>query len=201
MYLASFLNKMIKQDGFLLIDADLNKYVIGKPKKELPISIKLLDRKLHHKLLFSPDLYFGEAYMDGSLVIENGSLTEFLDIAMKNIGRNEINKFSEIFNNNSSATCIFLSSSEVYADNITNSSHKENDKLNINLNNKRNFYILGKINGEAIVNKFRQKGFNAISTRVSLCYGPGVDLSDTRVMSEFVKKGLNNDEHINNNNI
>ncbi len=98
MYLASFLNKMIKQDGFLLIDADLNKYVIGKPKKELPISIKLLDRKLHHKLLFSPDLYFGEAYMDGSLVIENGSLTEFLDIAMKNIGRNEINKFSEIFN-------------------------------------------------------------------------------------------------------
>ena len=41
---------MIKQDGFLLIDADLNKYVIGKPKKELPISIKLLDRKLHHKL-------------------------------------------------------------------------------------------------------------------------------------------------------
>ena len=125
--------------------------------------------------------------------------SKFIDQPMDTLLLNTLgleSTFSVIFNNNSSATCIFLSSSEVYADNITNSSHKENDKLNINLNNKRNFYILGKINGEAIVNKFRQKGFNAISTRVSLCYGPGVDLSDTRVMSEFVKKGLSNDEHI-----
>ena len=37
------------------------------------------------KLLINPDLYFGEAYMDGSLVIENGSLTDFLDIALKNV--------------------------------------------------------------------------------------------------------------------
>ena len=43
-----------------------------------------------------PELYFGEAYTDGSLVIENGSLTEFLDIAMKNIGRNETNYYSKI---------------------------------------------------------------------------------------------------------
>ena len=34
MYLARFLNKLIKEDGFLLIDANLNKYLIGKPKKK-----------------------------------------------------------------------------------------------------------------------------------------------------------------------
>ena len=34
MYLARFLNKLIKEDGFLLIDASSNKYLIGKPKKK-----------------------------------------------------------------------------------------------------------------------------------------------------------------------
>ena len=43
------------------------------------------------KLLINPDLYFGEAYMNGSLVIENGTITEFLDLACRNIGRGDIN--------------------------------------------------------------------------------------------------------------
>ena len=96
MQLVSFLNKLIKEDGFILIDANSKKYIIGNPKKEVPITLKLLDKKLHYKLLIYPDLYFGEAYTDGTLEIENGSLTDFLEITMKNIGRNEINIFGKI---------------------------------------------------------------------------------------------------------
>ena len=96
MQLVSFLNKLIKEDGFILIDANSKKYIIGNPKKEVPIALKLLDKKLHYKLLIYPDLYFGEAYTDGTLEIENGSLTDFLEMAMKNIGRNEINIFGKI---------------------------------------------------------------------------------------------------------
>ena len=96
MNLTRFLENLIKEDGFVLIDANAKEYIIGKPKKINPIKIRLLDKSLHYKLLFLPDLYFGEAYADGSLVIENGTLTEFLDIAMKNIGRSEINSFSKI---------------------------------------------------------------------------------------------------------
>tara|TARA_B100001146_G_scaffold82829_1_gene73501 strand:+ start:652 stop:1839 length:1188 start_codon:yes stop_codon:yes gene_type:complete len=96
MQLVSFLNKLIKEDGFILIDANSKKYIIGNPKKEVPIILKLLDKKLHYKLLIYPDLYFGEAYTDGTLEIENGSLTDFLEMAMKNIGRNEINIFGKI---------------------------------------------------------------------------------------------------------
>ena len=96
MQLARFLNKLFKHDGFVLIDANSKKYIIGNPKKEKPILLKLLDKKLHYKLLFYPDLYLGEAYTDGSLVIENGSLTDFLEIAMKNLGRNEINVFGKL---------------------------------------------------------------------------------------------------------
>jgi cyclopropane-fatty-acyl-phospholipid synthase len=98
MQLARFLNKLFKKDGFILIDAELKKYIIGTPENQKPIKIKLLDKKLHYKLLFRPDLYFGEAYADGTIIIEDGSLTNFLDLALMNIGRNELNFFNQIFN-------------------------------------------------------------------------------------------------------
>ena len=96
MNLTKFLKNLFKEDGFVLIDANFKEYIIGKPKKQNPIKIRLLDKSLHYKLLLLPDLYFGEAYTDGSLVIENGTLTEFLDLAMKNIGRSETNFYSKI---------------------------------------------------------------------------------------------------------
>ena len=98
MQLARFLNKLFKVGGFILIDANLNKFFIGNPNKDKPITLKLLDKKLHLKLLFRPDLYFGEAYSEGKIIIENGTLTEFLDLALKNIGRKELNLFSKIIN-------------------------------------------------------------------------------------------------------
>ena len=98
MQLANFLNKLIKDDGFILIDANSIKYIIGNPKKEKPIILRLLDKKLHYKLLFYPDLSFGEAYADGTLKIENGSLTDFLEITSKNIGRKKINIFAQLLN-------------------------------------------------------------------------------------------------------
>ena len=98
MQLASFLNKIFKTGGIVLIDANLKKYIIGSPEKDKPITLKLLDKKLHYKLLFYPDLYFGEAYSNGSIKIENGNLTEFLEIALKSIGRKKINNIAEILN-------------------------------------------------------------------------------------------------------
>ena len=98
MQLAKFLTKLFKEGGLVLIDANSKKYVIGNPKKENPLTLKLLDKSLHYKLLFYPDLYFGEAYSNGSLTIENGTLTEFLNMALQNIGRKETNFFSEFLN-------------------------------------------------------------------------------------------------------
>ena len=98
MQLARFLNRLFKKDGFILIDAYSNKYIIGSPINKTPITVKILDKKLHYKLFFRPDLYFGEAYSDGDIQIENGSLTDFLDIALKNIGRGELNFFSMLIN-------------------------------------------------------------------------------------------------------
>jgi len=43
MQLVRFLNKLFKNDGFILVDAYSKKYIIGVPKKKPPIIIKILD--------------------------------------------------------------------------------------------------------------------------------------------------------------
>ena len=96
MKLLNFLRKLIKDDGFELVDANSKSYIIGKPKNENPIKLKILDKSLHWKLLINPDLYFGEGYMDGSIIIENGTLTDFLNIALKNVGRQPTNAATNI---------------------------------------------------------------------------------------------------------
>ena len=106
------------------------------------------------------------------------------------------NTFDNIFKINPNATCIYLSSSEIYSSSSKTTAHEENDDIVINLNNKRNFYILGKVNGETIVNNLRLQGYNAISARVSLCYGPGVLEDDSRVLSELVQKALGSNDTI-----
>ena len=37
MKLVKFLSKLFKKDGFVLVDANSKKYIIGKPKKEKPV--------------------------------------------------------------------------------------------------------------------------------------------------------------------
>lgn len=45
MQLARFLNKLFKKDGFILIDANLKKYIIGAPEKKNSNSFKNLKKK------------------------------------------------------------------------------------------------------------------------------------------------------------
>ena len=81
MQLARFLNSVFKKDGFILEDAYAKSYIIGSPESDKPIKVKILDKKLNFKLLLHPDLYFGEAYTDGSIVIENGSLSDIFRLS------------------------------------------------------------------------------------------------------------------------
>ena len=98
MQLVKFLNKLFKKGGFILEDAYGEEHVVGSPNLQKSIKLKIHDKKLHYKLLLYPDLYLGEAYTDGSITIEKGSLSDFLNMALENIGRQEINIFGKIFN-------------------------------------------------------------------------------------------------------
>ena len=69
MQLARFLNKVFKKDGFILTDANSKDYIIGNPGNS-PIKLKILNKNLYYKLLLHPDLYFGEAYTNGEIIID-----------------------------------------------------------------------------------------------------------------------------------
>ncbi len=98
MLLIKFLNDLFKTGGFILEDAYGKDHVIGKKDVKESLKMKIHDKKLHQKLLLYPDLYFGEAYTDGKITFENGTLSSFLDLALKNIGRQKTNTISEVFN-------------------------------------------------------------------------------------------------------
>ena len=85
MLLSSFLEHMIRIGKLEVIDADGRLHVFsGGPGPEA--TIRLHDRSLHHKLFFNPELYLGEAYMDGTLTIDKGTLSDFLQIVATNLG-------------------------------------------------------------------------------------------------------------------
>ncbi len=84
MLLSSFLERMIRIGRLEVIDANGRLYVFsGGPGPEA--TIRLHDRSLHRKMLFNPERYLGEAYMDGTLTIEAGTLSDFLQIVTTNL--------------------------------------------------------------------------------------------------------------------
>ena len=94
MLLAKLLSKILIKGGIVLIDSEGQKYICGSPSLNNPVTLKLFKKDLNWKLVVYPDLYFGEAYTKGEIAFENGSLIDFLNIIMENIGRKEINIYS-----------------------------------------------------------------------------------------------------------
>ena len=90
MILAKVLNKIYKKNGIILEDSSGQKYIVGNPRKDNPLTIKLLKDNLKWKLILDPELEFPEAYMRNEVLILNGSLEEFLMSLIENLGRGEI---------------------------------------------------------------------------------------------------------------
>ena len=90
MILAKVLSKIYKKNGIILEDSSGQKYICGNPKKDNPLTLKLLKDNLKWKLILDPELEFPEAYMRNEILIQNGSLEEFLMSLVENLGREEI---------------------------------------------------------------------------------------------------------------
>jgi len=96
MILARVFSNIYKEGGIILIDSKGQKYICGNPRKDNPITIKLLKENLNWKLVLDPEIEFPEAYMRNEILIENSSLKEFLMDLVKNLGRREVNSASYI---------------------------------------------------------------------------------------------------------
>jgi len=84
MILARIFSKIFKEGGIILVDSKGQKYICGNPKKENPITLKLLKENLNWKLLLDPELEFPEAYMRNEIIIENATMKEFLMDLVRN---------------------------------------------------------------------------------------------------------------------
>ena len=59
-----------------------------------PVAIRFTTRAAQRRVLIDPELRFGEAYMDGGVVVEQGSIADFLDVTVKNLNRIQPNAWS-----------------------------------------------------------------------------------------------------------
>lgn len=77
-------DRLIKLGDLTIIDATGRSYrfqATESPK----VTIRITDPGLHWKVFRNPQLAVGEAYMDGKLVIEEGTLEEFLAIGVSSL--------------------------------------------------------------------------------------------------------------------
>ena len=81
--LAHMLTRFVQNGTLRVIDANGKLHVFsGSP--EPIVTLRLSDKALHHKLFFNPELYAGEAYMDGTLTFEGCDLYDFLQLFAMN---------------------------------------------------------------------------------------------------------------------
>lgn len=85
MWLASALRSVVKSGDLTIVDARGTAHRIGIPGQRPKSVIRLHDKALHLKLLVYPDLFLGEAYTDGTLTLEEGSLHDLLTILAVNL--------------------------------------------------------------------------------------------------------------------
>ena len=81
--LSHMLRRFITTGTLRVIDATGKMHVFaGTP--DPVVTIRLHDKALHRKLFLKPELHAGEAYMDGTLTVEDGTLYDFLALFFTN---------------------------------------------------------------------------------------------------------------------
>lgn len=94
--LAAQLFKRIITHGTLVIEdatGRLHEFGGGDGPKA---QIKLTDKSLHWKLLVDPSMHFGQSYMDGTLIVQSGTLKDLLEILLVSEMRLEGRSSSEL---------------------------------------------------------------------------------------------------------
>lgn len=83
--LRRYLERLIRTGGIAVIFPDGRRHCFGPDDPRT--TIRIADRRTLFALAANPDLSLGEAYMDGRLSVEDGSLAEFLAVCSENLAR------------------------------------------------------------------------------------------------------------------
>ena len=82
--LRSLLRRIIRRGSLTIVTPDgrSDDFGSGNPS----VAIRITDWAVVRRLAINPDLAVGEAYMDGTLLVENGTIYDFLDLCLVNLG-------------------------------------------------------------------------------------------------------------------
>jgi cyclopropane-fatty-acyl-phospholipid synthase len=80
--LVAFLRRYIRRGSFRVTTAAGNVYTFGDGRGEL-VAVRFATAAAQRAVLFDPELKFGEAYMDGSLVVERGTIADVLAVLFR----------------------------------------------------------------------------------------------------------------------
>lgn len=84
--LERMLSKFIRVGRLTVYGLGQRPTVFGQPVAGIPdIVVRITDRATAWKIALRPDPYFGEAYMNGSLIIEKGGLWDLVDLCGRNL--------------------------------------------------------------------------------------------------------------------
>jgi len=95
MLFQKLMQKVVEEGNLRIIDAGGRVHDCGDgsgPRSTL----RMHNRRIAYKLVLNPPLYLGEAYMDGEVTLEEGSLRDFIDILARNYTALENNKLVKL---------------------------------------------------------------------------------------------------------
>ncbi len=81
----ALLKSPIRFGRLTVIDPDGRHHVLSGPADGPQATIRVGDPRVLRRMLFLPDPYLGEGYMDGSVTIEEGTLYDVLDFCARNL--------------------------------------------------------------------------------------------------------------------
>jgi len=90
MLTAAAFRSIVKSGSFRIIDSRGRSHLVGDESRPTS-TLRFADRWLDFTLALNPALYVGEAYMEGRLIVEEGTLYDFLELAARNMARVESN--------------------------------------------------------------------------------------------------------------
>jgi cyclopropane-fatty-acyl-phospholipid synthase len=80
--LSIFLSRFIRHGSLTVTAASGNVYTFGDGSGA-PVAVRFANATAQRAVLLDPELRLGEAYMDGTLVVERGSVADLLEILMR----------------------------------------------------------------------------------------------------------------------
>jgi cyclopropane-fatty-acyl-phospholipid synthase len=81
--LQSIADRFVHRGDFRVTTADGRVFTFGDGSGK-PVAIRFTSRKALREVLLDPELKFGEAYMDGTMVIEQGTIADVLHVLCQN---------------------------------------------------------------------------------------------------------------------